>query len=155
LATGMRAHSPHSRYLRSRPPGRRAASRGRRAWVASSVTVGRDGRVNWKGCVGTSIRSFAVGGGRGATLPASRRRPRGVGSGRPRSERGTVRAARGTPGAKVAREPCGWRPIARRERRRTGTRDGRDSPGIGTSRWYHDPVRPLDERVVSFQEAAQ
>ena len=29
-----------------------------------------------------------------ATLPASRQRPRGVGPGRPRSERGTVRAAR-------------------------------------------------------------
>src|SRR6478752_10444440 len=61
-------------------------------------------------------------------LPASRRRPRGVGPGRPRSERGTVRAAREHPGPKVAREPCARRPIARHEADRTGARDERTAP---------------------------
>ena len=46
-------------------------------------------RVDWPG-PGPS----PAGNTRGGTLPPSRRRPRGVGPGRPRSERGTVRAAR-------------------------------------------------------------
>src|ERR1044072_7814916 len=29
---------------------------------------------------------------------------------------------------------------------RTGARDVRPAQGLRTSRWYHDPVRPLDER---------
>ena len=65
-----------------------------------------------------------------------------------RARDGASRA--GTTDPKVAREPCGWRPIARRED--AGTRPAAMSggPRCRTSRWYHDPVRPLDERVVSY-----
>ena len=67
----------------------------------------------------TILRSGAdpgpVGRAARATLPPSRRRPRGVAPGR-RPERARDGASRAdTTGVKVAREPCGRRPIARHE----------------------------------------
>ena len=52
-----------------------------------------------------------------ATLRPSRRRPGRVGPRRPKASAGRCEP-RGHDGPKVAREPCGWRPIARRERDR-------------------------------------
>ena len=65
-----------------------------------------------------------------------------------RARDGASRA--GSAGAKVAREPCGRRPIARRER--MPGQPGRDERTRPTSNQLvvPRPVRPLDERACCF-----
>ncbi len=67
----------------------------------------------------------------------------------PRSERGTVRAAQEPPREgrlRVVRVAPDSAPRGCRNAAAAMS----DPPRRRTSRWYHDPVRPLDERVVLF-----
>src|SRR3989304_4482370 len=79
-----------------------------------------------------------------ATLRASRRGPRGVALQTAGRDRGSgLRARGGREARRSLASRDGWGPVARREGRgplptgMTGRRRDR------TSRWYHDPVRPL------------
>ena len=135
-----------STLARRRPGMRRCRTPPRDTGVHRPATLAR--HAGW---IGPTAAVPAI--GPSATLPPSRRGPRGVGRDGPQASAGRCEP-RGYAGPNVAREPCAWRPIQRRERARNQPPAMSGcGPGRGTSRWYHDPVRPLDERVVSFPGA--